>query len=728
MADKKIRTNISDIKTKGGSIPESIKPKPPEEAYHALIELAHDMGQAVVMLRDIDSREGVHVFVSNIWSDITGYSRKELLGISFFDLVLPKYKETSLSRHRQKMSGTPVPGKFTLAIRKKDGQEAVIEISSAVSTPDGLPTNIVFIRDVTSIIESEAKAKEYEQQFKTIVKLANDTGEAIVILQDKDGVESKYVFVNEIWPEITGYSQEELLNMSAFDLISPSHSEAARNRLQDVFAGNTFANSFEGAIISKHGNEVPVEHTIAPIQYYGKASAIVLLRDVSKEKKAEQMLVAERNKYQHLFQFSPVGLLEVDWSDKKAFLLKLKAEGVKDIIAFLKDDPRLCATFYSLAKEIRANKALLDIYDTSSFKEYQVFTKRTFFSIPKKLDMEWKDRLGWEAPLEAMVSICEGEKSYQTFQARIITNKGRWKHVYEQFLIAPGCEHDLSSVYFSVIDVTDRVKAECELKEYKEQLEDLVIQRSRKLEQSLARETRLRENLNLKLKQQIGLIHGLIHNLKTPLSSLLSVSEVMLDTVNDDKVKKMALNINHGANLLSININELVSVVQGETGLLQLEISEIDIVEILEELLNLFRYEALRKKQVISLEFKDNLPVIWADRERLKQVVINLLENSMRYTPSGGTITVRVREEGPNVIVSVLDNGHGIAIKDLPYLFEPYYTMSKSSKHCRGLGLGLPLAKKLIELHGGSIWVHNLKKGGTEVIFSIPIKRMVLDS
>ncbi|MDD5605342.1 MAG: PAS domain S-box protein [Dehalococcoidales bacterium] len=267
----------------------STKTKPPEESYHALIKLGSDMGQAVVMLRDIDGIEGVQVFVSDMWVGITGYSREKLLGKSFFELVKPEDRQVSLDRHRRKISGRPVPGKFCMSIINRNGLEAQIELSSAVSASDGVATNIMFIRDVSERVKAETKAQEFEHRFQSVIDLAGDTGEAIVILQTIDGVEGRYVFVNDLWSEITGYSRQELLTMSTFDLIAPEHAPASRDRYLKALAGDVQPKLFEGEIITKSGKRITVELSIAPITYNGTPSAVVPLRDISEKNRQKRL-------------------------------------------------------------------------------------------------------------------------------------------------------------------------------------------------------------------------------------------------------------------------------------------------------------------------------------------------------------------------------------------------------------------------------------------------------
>ncbi|MBA7608378.1 Adaptive-response sensory-kinase SasA [subsurface metagenome] len=143
-----------------------------EERYRALVNLGGKVGEAVVMLQDTEQGNAIHTFVSNEWPHITGYSRKELLGMSFLDLLTPKYHEASLKRHKRKMSGEIIPGLFEMSIITKDGTEVPIEVTSAYTTYRGQRANVAFIRDITERKQAEEKEKELQQELYLSSRLA----------------------------------------------------------------------------------------------------------------------------------------------------------------------------------------------------------------------------------------------------------------------------------------------------------------------------------------------------------------------------------------------------------------------------------------------------------------------------------------------------------------------------------------------------------------------------
>jgi PAS domain S-box-containing protein len=132
-----------------------------EERYRCLIELGGQVGEAVVMMQDSEQGEGIQTFVSDEWPRITGYSKEELLGMSFFDLVSPEYREAAMERHRQKMTGEDVPDLFEMVIIRKDGSEFPVELTSAYTTYKGKRANVAFVREI------EERKKNEEQIIRT---------------------------------------------------------------------------------------------------------------------------------------------------------------------------------------------------------------------------------------------------------------------------------------------------------------------------------------------------------------------------------------------------------------------------------------------------------------------------------------------------------------------------------------------------------------------------------
>jgi len=252
-------------------------------------------------------------------------------------------------------------------------------------------------------------------------------------------------------------------------------------------------------------------------------------------------------------------------------------------------------------------------------------------------------------------------------------------------------------------DITERKRAE----EKQQELYD----RERELRKELA-----------EINKRIEFTRAVVHELKTPLTPMVVTSELLLDELKEKPLAAMAQNIHQGASNLNQRIDELFDVARGEIGMLQLNPKQVDLTQLLQEIADNMKTVSLRNKQSFNLELDSPLPRVRADAERLRQVVLNLITNAFKFTPAGGKITLRAGREGPNLVIEVQDTGPGISKEEQPRLFEPYYRLESDREHISGLGLGLALARSLVVLHGGEIWVNSQKGKGSTFGFSIPLE------
>ena len=163
---------------------------------------------------------------------------------------------------------------------------------------------------------------------------------------------------------------------------------------------------------------------------------------------------------------------------------------------------------------------------------------------------------------------------------------------------------------------------------------------------------------------------------------------------------------------------------RGEVGMLKLHPEPMDPKRLLQRVVGEETPLAEGNGQTLIAQLPDSMPVIMADEERFQQVVLNLVNNAIKFTHPGGTITLKARLERANLVVEVQDTGVGISQDDQKLLFEPYRSLESGRERLSGLGLGLSLSKKLVELHGGRIWVKSEKGKGSTFGFSIPLTKI----
>ena len=218
------------------------------------------------------------------------------------------------------------------------------------------------------------------------------------------------------------------------------------------------------------------------------------------------------------------------------------------------------------------------------------------------------------------------------------------------------------------------------------------------------------------------------HELRTPLNAIIGFSEVLLEKmfgeVNDKQLDYLRDIHSSGHHLLTL-INDILDLSKIEAGRMELELSSFDLGELLEGATMLVRERAGRNGLSLALDVAEGLGDWVADERKVKQVVINLLSNAVKFTPAGGSVTVRARRvantAGTAVEVAVIDTGVGIAPDQQALVFEEF--RQAAGDHLRkseGTGLGLALAKRFVELHGGTIRVESAPGKGSTFAFILP--------
>ncbi|UCG54015.1 MAG: HAMP domain-containing histidine kinase [Dehalococcoidia bacterium] len=256
--------------------------------------------------------------------------------------------------------------------------------------------------------------------------------------------------------------------------------------------------------------------------------------------------------------------------------------------------------------------------------------------------------------------------------------------------------------------------------------ENKLLDLSNNLEQIVEQRTAELETLNKKLQEQIDqkilFTRTLVHELKTPLTPMIGASEILLDKTKDNEViSRIAVNINRGANNLNRRISDLTDLAKGEIGVLNIEYKPFNLLQMIEDLVDYIKVNAERNNQTITVKLPTTFPTVWADEDRIRQVVLNLLDNAIKYNPKNSNIILEVEADRYNLMVHVTDNGIGIDEEDQKHLFELYFVSSNNKEGLRGLGIGLPLSKMIIESHGGQVWFESKKDIGSTFSFSIPM-------
>ncbi len=211
-----------------------------------------------------------------------------------------------------------------------------------------------------------------------------------------------------------------------------------------------------------------------------------------------------------------------------------------------------------------------------------------------------------------------------------------------------------------------------------------------------------------------NLVANVSHELKAPLASVRGFSELMLDGLIDEEEKERYLQIILDNSVhLSKLVDDLLTLSHLESGQVTLEWEELNIDDLARWSFDSIVPQGDQKGVKLLYTIEPELPLIRGDRHRLHEVLVNLLENAVEYTPSGGEVSLKIYKEKGQLVFEVHDTGCGISGEELPLIFERFYKVDKSRRRSvKGSGLGLAISKQLVELHGGAIEVESeLNKG-----------------
>jgi signal transduction histidine kinase len=223
-------------------------------------------------------------------------------------------------------------------------------------------------------------------------------------------------------------------------------------------------------------------------------------------------------------------------------------------------------------------------------------------------------------------------------------------------------------------------------------------------------------------------LSNISHDLRTPLAAIITHAEIlregMLGELNPKQRDSVSGIVNGGQQLIDM-IDEILTYVRGESDQVSLVRTEFSITEVVDQVRVLNQALAAKKRLTIERLNGDDLPPVYADRDKLKHVLGNLIGNAIKFTPDGGRIWISLSRRGRNgeeLVVEVGDTGRGIARDHYELVFREFAQVDASpSRSHHGTGLGLAIARKLVELHSGRIWVESELGKGSRFFFTVPL-------
>jgi signal transduction histidine kinase len=230
---------------------------------------------------------------------------------------------------------------------------------------------------------------------------------------------------------------------------------------------------------------------------------------------------------------------------------------------------------------------------------------------------------------------------------------------------------------------------------------------------------------NARLFQQSDLLSEVVHELRTPVTSIRGYSKMLLiaEGIGQEKKLEFAETIHREAVRLGQMVNDFLDLARLESGRTHIAQEPVNMTEVISETVAILQPQAAERKVSIALQIPETLPTLIGDPARLKQVMVNLVSNAVKYNREGGRVDIEVKVGEDELDVAVRDTGRGITEEDLPHIFEKFYRVDDPEQQIKGTGLGLSIAKHIVEAHEGTISVQSVRGQGSTFAFTLPLPK-----
>jgi len=711
--------------------------KESEEKYRLISENVNDL------ISVMDKNMKYEYINEETTKRILGYSNEDMLGKKAIKFLHPDDLEQVIKKFKK--GWNTGKGSVEVRFRRKSGEYIWLSIrgKTFIGT-DGKTKGLFTARNITERKKTEQKLKESEKRFSTAFYMNSNL---CAISNVEDG---KYVEVNDMFLEIIQTTREEIIGKSASNLYQdPKDRDFLIAELKEKGKVTNYELNFK----NMSGDPLVGLFSFDVVEMDGKPYLISIAQNITERKKAEKRLIESEEKFKMIFMESPIAITLYDSNAKllnanKACLDLINVPDVETIKGFdLFNDPNLPGDarekllngepvkfeikydFEKVKDNLKAYKSGTMFFDaiitpihqadgniSNYLNQVQDITER------KKAEERIADlaRFPSEDPYPVLrvnqeeilyinqaginlFNVEEGDKTPELFKRIIdetfttnLTKQIELELHYKifSFTIAPIQEKEYANIYG--MEITSIKEAEKKLVELD------------KIKSELLRRTS--------------------HELKTPLVSIKGFSDILLELHKDkldDYILTTIQEIKQGCIRLETLIGDILKTAELESGRTELKRSEEDLSFLIKFCVNELKGFSKLRNHTITLDINEKLTA-YCEKEQIHQVVSNLLSNAIKYTLPNGQIHIQSRNEDDLIIVSVKDNGIGFTEEEKDKIFQQFGKIERYGQGfdiiSEGTGLGLYICKKIIEMHGGKIWVDSPGRNkGSTFSFSLPI-------
>ena len=676
-----------------------------EEKYHQLFLTESD----ALLLCYTDTGELIEVNDAAV--DMYGYGKEQLLKLKVTDISAePELTWKAIQEHVE--SGRS-RGKVSLRYHKRqDGSKFPVEISTSIFMLRGRRVLCGTVRDISDRLRIEEELRRQQEELEDLVaertteledanrrlrqeiRFRNRVEEALregeerfrtvfegsldaIILADPETGE--ILDANPTTCEVVSMPYEEIVGLPYMKFVAPGSEDYVEELFRRVSLDETLGQPREIPIQRADGRRILFEGLGQIIQIDGEPVALIVLRDITERKEVEDALRESEARYRRLFDASPVALWEVDASSMKACVDELRDRGIKDLPAYFEEHPEEILTVFMKARVTDTNRANVELFQADS--------KEDFLTGVPRIGTKESYRLSGKE----LVSLAEGKTESEAQDVTVRTFKGKEKHVYYQWSVAPGHEQTFEKVMVSVMDITEHKQMEQELQKV-QKLESLGVLAG-------------------------GIAHD-FNNILTAISTNLSMARLCGDLRED--ISEMLTDAEKASVRAQNLTRQLLAFAKGGT-----PIKKPASISRLITTTTAFSLSGSNVRCEFSLP--DDLWLTEMDEGQIGQVLQNLIINADQAMPGGGTIRIAAEnivigekdslplEKGLYLRVSVTDQGIGVSMRDMPNIFDPFFTTKQ-----KGSGLGLATAFSVVKNHKGHIEVESVIEEGTTFSVYLP--------
>ena len=537
------------------------------------------------------------------------------------------------------------------------------------------------------LLEVQEKTNKQLQQANATLQVSeeklavtlNSIGDAVIATD----VEGRVTLLNPLAEHLTGWTHAEATGRPVdeiFHIINEETRQLATIPVLEALAHGTIQGlANHTVLIARDGSECAIADSCSPIcnldgQVVG---AVLVFRDITEGREIE------------------IGL---EKTRKELEIIKITADEASEFAESVINTVR--EPLISLDQDLRVVTVSRSFYEFFKVKPEETVGQLIYDLGNKQWDIpKLRELLETILPQKATFDNYEVEHDFATIGRRIMLLNAR------QIERGMGKER---IILLAIEDITERRKIENGLEKAHEELNELA--------------TELKRTAQVKSE----FLANMSHELRTPLNSINGFSEVLYDETFgplNEKQKKYVNNVLTSGKHLLLLINQILDMAKVEAGKMNLDLSVLPMKSLLNEISLLVADTVSKKELQMLLEIDEALPSIEADELKVKQIIYNLLSNAVKFTPEGGKIGMRAKKVDSEIEVVVWDTGVGIAPENMEKIFEGFFRVDTPySRVTEGTGLGLPLSKKLVELHGGKFSVESEGLGrGTLVRFTFPL-------